>query len=123
MGLLDGQLQTIISGATRFMMLDATIHQTAEGTFDPSTGEVSDDTVTSTTVTQVGFPDTAIDMYRADSLLDSGERMILLLQKPLIDAGLTLVKGDEITMRSIRSEILEAFEDPAEATVTCKVKP
>ena len=123
MGLLDGEIQTIVGDAARFLMLDATIHQSADGTFDPATGEVSSDTVTNTAVTQCGFPDVAIDDYAEGRLLQANERLLVLLQKPIIDAGLTLVKGDEITLRSQRSEILEIVEDPAEATFVCKVRP
>lgn len=123
MGLLDGQIQTIIGDAMGFLMLDATIHQETAETFDPDTGEVTPGTVTSTAVARVGFPDVDIEQYRADALLQADERLLLLLQKPLVDAGLTLKQGDEITMRGVKSRVLRLVEDPAQATLEVVVKP
>ncbi len=123
MGLLDGSVQSIVGNAARFLMLDVTIHKPADGTFDPSTGNMTSDSFTDTAVSRAGFPDSSSSMYRGDSLLEADERLVVLLQKPLVDAGVTVAKGDEITIRSQRSRVLDVFEDPAQATLELRVKP
>ena len=118
--LLEGPIQKIAAAANRWNALDATIYQQS-GSYTPGTGDT--ETLTATPVSQCVLPGRNSLGYRTQAALASDERMLILLQRPLLDAGLTLKQGDEIKVRDVRSEILELQEDGAQAAWTAKVRP
>jgi len=124
MGLLTGDVRKILYSATRDVLplLDVTITKQSVAGFDPATGSGTPSTADSVIV-KAGFPDTAMDDYKPDGLVPAGHRRILLLQQPLVDAGVEVEIGDRLTMRGFVGEIVgPVAEDPAEATIECVVR-
>jgi len=123
MTLLGVDFPTVISEAIGWGLRSVVIHQTTPGVFEPSLGDVTPDTTTNTTVPDCAFADSAAQQYRATAQIQADERIVLLLQKPLSDASITLTTGDELTLEGTKSEILRLLEDPDHATFTAVVKP
>jgi hypothetical protein len=119
MGLLDGQIQSIIGTAVDFVLLDATLTQVSGD--DPS------DYVPGTGITPVetdyacrGFVEDDVQRYLDSGIISKGDRVVMLTQTSL---GVTPMEGDKITIRGFESTVLSIGQDPAQATWVLGVSP
>ena len=116
MGLLDGDISTIVHGALSGILLDVTVTQVTEGTYTPGSG------VTNTEVeyTGKGFVEEDIQHYIDSGQLNAGTRVVTLTQGSL---SITPAKGDKVTIRSKESVVQDVSQDPAVATWILGVSP
>jgi len=119
MGLLDGTIQSLISGAADFLMLDMTLTQKSSRVYTVGSG-LSE---SSTNHAVRGFVDSTAQRFRDLALVEAGDRAIVLLQGNAPSALARISPGDLITARGIQSKVKAVDEDPAQATWTLLVSP
>lgn len=114
--LLQGSLANIINDAVDFLMYDVTYHVVAE-TSDGTGGF----TETETDSTARGFIDEKSEFFRERGNVPSGDIFIGILQPsiPLITAA----KGDSVTARGVKYEVIRVKEDPAKAMWNLQCRP
>lgn len=119
--LLEGQIRRWVHSGLKAgkVLLDVTVHQEAPS-YTPGTGSTV--TATNTSVPECGFPDEATGRFMANTNLGAGETLLVLSQKPLRAKSLTITENDSVTVRSVRYQLLEVTEDPAQAIYVCRAK-
>lgn len=117
MGLLDGQLSSIIASAATFIMLDVTLQKVTGGGFDPATQVVTSPTVTPYALK--GFIDQDMSMYKEGYIIAREATAIALLLQS--GAPAEPVEGDVLVVRETSWRITNVYENPAQATWICAV--
>jgi hypothetical protein len=116
MGLLDGDIATIVDGALSGILLDVTVTQVVEGSYTPGTGVTN----TETEYSGKGFVEEDVQRYIDTGMLNGGTRVITLTQGSL---SITPAKGDKVTIRGTESVVQDVAQDPAAATWVLGVTP
>ena len=108
MGLLDGDISTIVDGALSGLLMDVTVTQVTEGTYTPGTGVTN----TETEYSGKGFVEDDAQRYIDNGMINSGNRVVTLTQGSL---SITPAKGDKVTIRGKESVVQDVGQDPAAA--------
>jgi len=116
MGLLDGDIATIVNGAISGLLPTVTVTQVVEGDYVPGTGVTN----VETEYTGRGFVEEDVQRYIDSGLINSGTRVITLTQGSL---SCTPAKGDKVTARGVESVVQDVGQDPAAATWVLGVTP
>jgi hypothetical protein len=112
MGLLDGSIQSLVSSAADFLMLDGTLTQESDRVYTIGTGMAE----TETDYAVRGFADNANQRHVELGLVERGGRIVTLLQGQ-DEAALSFISpGDKITIDGVTSVITGVDQDPAQAT-------
>jgi hypothetical protein len=118
-GLLDGQIRSLVGTALNFLMLDVTLTQEtddAPGDYVAGTGI----TPTTTDYSCRGFVEDDVQRYLDTGLISKGERVVTILQTSL---SVSPAEGDTVTIRSTESRVESVGQDPAQATWVLGVSP
>jgi hypothetical protein len=116
MGLLDGDIQSIVQSALAPFMLDVTYTDVVEGDYIVGTGKVS----TETDYDCKGMVEDDAQRYKDLGLVKDGNRVVTILQGSL---SVTPEIGDKVTIRSVESLVGSVAQDPAQATWVLGVTP
>ena len=116
MGLLNGDLAAIAHTALSPIMLDVTFTDVVEGTYTPGSGRTN----TETDYSCKGFVEDDAKRYLELGLIESGRRVVTILQGSL---SVTPSAGDKVTIRGAESVIESVAQDPAQATWILGVSP
>lgn len=116
MGLLDGQIQSIVNSALSPLLLDLTFIDVVEGTYSIGTGKTN----TETSYSCKGLVEDDAKRYQDLGLVREGDRVVTILQGSL---SVTPEIGDKVTVRSVTSTVASVAQDPAQATWVLGVTP
>lgn len=126
MSLLEGTIQGIVHSALSGagLMLDISVTKRSNSGYVPGVG--GSVTEVTTAVSKAAFPDDSRARYMTQTNLGSDESILVIAQKPIRDASLTIEKGDHVTVvratGSDKYEVMETVQDPAQALYECRVK-
>lgn len=116
MGLLDGDIATIVDGAISSLLPVVTVTQVVEGDYTPGVGKAN----VETEYTGRGFVEDDAQRYIDSGLISAGNRVVTLTQGSL---SITPAKGDKVTIRGKESVVQDVAQDPAAATWVLGVTP
>ena len=116
MGLLDGDIQSIVNSALAPLLLDLTVTKVTEGAYVPGTGRTN----TETDYSCKGFVEMDAKRYIDLGLIQRGDRAVTILQGSL---SISPADGDKVTVRSVESVVQSVAQDPAQATWVLGVSP